>query len=143
MADPIYDARAEAGKSWMKGGEGQSRDGDEESTSLVEALLPMALAQGLDLLTTEHFLNQNDNPYRRMQTQEMNPLPGMGSSLGRVGWSVGDLLLTALLHKKFPKMVEKGYVPARVGVSTALARGNEDLVDMTRAVRAPHFRQVP
>ena len=89
---------------------------------LVDTLLPLVLAQGLDLLSTE-------KPMGFMQHRgalEANPLPGMQSTAGRVGWGGLELLAQALLAKKAPKL-GKIARNTSIGVHTGLTLGNEAL----------------
>lgn len=97
---------------------------EQGETSLVKALLPLILAQGVDLLTTERLLSSPSTD--GASPIEGNPLPGMQSSLGRLGWGALETALAGLVMKKAPKLA----IPARnvlVGVHSGLAAGNENL----------------
>ncbi len=115
------DLRADALSSWKVRPEPET--GHE---SLVKTLLPLVLAQGMDLLTTENLIAQ---PAAYGVNQfERNPLPGMGSSLGRLGWGALETALAAAVMRKAPKIGR----PARnalVGIHSGLARGNQSLTD--------------
>ena len=89
---------------------------------LVDTLLPLMLAQGLDLLSTEKPMGFLQHP----GTFEANPLPGMKSTAGRVGWGGLELLAQALLAKKAPKL-SKIARNTSIGVHTGLTLGNEAL----------------
>lgn len=145
MADPTYSARSDALKTWMEGGEGKSRE-REKSPSLVKTLLPLALAQALDMISTEGFLNASKDPSASLRTDEANPLPGMGSTPGRMAWQGGELLVAALLNKIKPGMTKK-YVSMMVPPKVDLALTNTDLTDLIKSSRGqgmspgtPRFR---
>jgi len=67
---------------------------EPENESLVNALLPLVLAQAADLLSTEHMIRQG--------WHETNPLPGMQSTAGRVGMGAIETALAALLADRLP-----------------------------------------
>jgi hypothetical protein len=99
--------------------------------SLAKALLPLVLAQGLDLLSTEAptgFL-------RYPNTNEANPLPGMQSTPGRLGWGALETALIGLLLKKAPEIG----MPARnalAGTHSALVLNNEAIMRQKSGVNA-------
>lgn len=72
-----------------------------EKESLARSILPLVMAQGADLLSTERIVSNGG--------YETNPLPGMNHSLGRLGWGA---LETALLSKFAPDFIKKKMVPA-------------------------------
>lgn len=100
--------------------------------SLVKSLIPLFVAQGLDMLTTEMLLAQGkpqDSPSTTWSSPiERNPLPGMGHTAGRVGWGAAEALLTAALMKRAPKLGTRAR-DALVVTHSGLARGNADLTD--------------
>jgi len=61
-------------------------------------------------------------------TQEGNPLPGMGSTLGRVGWGIAEALLAAGLLKAKPS-VGRAYVTGSNISHNALVGHNMKLKD--------------
>ena len=79
--------------------------------SIKELLIPLLLAQGVDLLTTENLLSlprQQIGNGRFVEGGERNPLPGMGASgaggsLARLGYGGLEALLVGLLAKKSPE----------------------------------------
>ena len=106
---------------------------------ILKAILPLLIAQGLDLVSTEQAIGTptpkpyiyNGKLWTHHPIYERNPLPGMQSSVGRIGWGALEAALAALVLKKAPKVG----VPARnalVGVHTGLARGNQDSTDRRR-----------
>lgn len=108
-----------------------------EKQSLIKSLIPLFIAQGLDLLTTEHLLAQ-DRPQDSASTSwsppiERNPLPGMGHTAGRLGWGAVEGLLTAALMKRAPKMGMRAR-NALVATHSGLARGNADMTDEQRRI---------
>ncbi len=106
--------------------------------TLMKTLLPLVLAQGVDMLTTESPTGFLAVP----GTREANPLPGMQSRGGRLGWGALEAAFAALLLKKKPAL-GKAYVAGSTGVHSALARGNQDLTDRQRAknAMAGYFRK--
>jgi len=80
----------------------QGRQDDPASASMLKALAPLLIAQGMDLLSTEKpfgFMAHNGAVWH---SPEANPLPGMGSTPGRLGWGLGEGLLAAMLLKNYP-----------------------------------------
>lgn len=51
---------------------------DAENPGFLEEMLPLLLSQGMDLVSTEKAL-------REPGAREANPIPGMGSTAGRIG----------------------------------------------------------
>ena len=96
---------------------------EEGKTSLVKALLPLILAQGVDLLTTERLMGQPPD-HTGSRPFEGNPLPGMQSTAGRLGWGALETALAGLLMKKAPKLGAR-VRNSLVGVHSGLAMGNE------------------
>lgn len=76
-----------------------------EQQSLVKALLPLVLAQAADLASTEVAL-------RGRNWHETNPLPGMQSTAGRVGWGALETALLSLLAAKGAPVVRDTIAPA-------------------------------
>ncbi len=95
------------------------------SPSLVQALLPLVLAQGLDFLSTEKPLGFN----KRDDISEINNrfpgarAAGFGGTLGRVGSNLSELMLAAVLAKKAPQLANLYIAPA-AGVHADFAGKN-------------------
>ena len=123
------DARLEALLAHRK-----ALDSQEDPTpnpSLFKSLLPLLVAQGLDLLTTENYIAQ-PAPEGWSNQGESNPLPGMQTSLGRLGWGALESALMAALLKKAPRIG----VPVRnalIATHTGFASGNQELTDVNTA----------
>lgn len=97
--------------------------------SLIKALAPLLGAQAADLVSTQHLLGMNGRPNPEgfpISSYENNPLPGMGSALGRLGWGALETALAAMLLKKKPAL-GKAMVNTMVPVHQALASGNEQM----------------
>lgn len=72
---------------------------------LKAALAPLVVAQIMDLISTEKpfgFMAHTPGGSGSWSTSEANPLPGMQSPAGRLGWGAGETLLAALLTKRAP-----------------------------------------
>lgn len=110
-------------------------DDQPGAQSLMRQLLPLVLAQGLDLAQTQRGLRSVPMGNGWTQpTREGNPLPGMQSTGGRLGWGAFEALLAAALLAKKPSIG----VPVRnalVGTHTGLARGWQDLINEQNLVR--------
>lgn len=104
----------------------QGRD-PEPKRDIKKALAPMALAQLLDLLSTEKPTGFLAVP----GTHEANPLPGMQApgmmgTMGRMGWGAAELALAAALMKHYPT-VGKAYRTGSTVAHTALVGHNQKL----------------
>ena len=100
-----------------------------DAPQLHDLILPLIIAQGLDLVSTERLvgLNGQINPAGlQMHTREGNPMPGMQSSGGRVGLAGLESLVLAMLHRKNPGLAKKLADASTVG-RTGLAFGNEQM----------------
>lgn len=91
----------------------------EQKPSIARMLIPLFAAQAADMLSTEKPFGFLAEP----GTYEANPLPGMGSTMGRVGWSLGEALLAAALLKGKPSL-GKAYVTGSNLAHNALVANN-------------------
>lgn len=114
--------------------EGREYERPEGFGDFMKDIGPVLTAQLLDGLSTEIAMKRpllvTESGVPMIQNHEMNPLPGMGNTLGRIGWGVLENAAIHLLNKKKPKLGKAAKAAAIVG-STAMARmnfgGMEDL----------------
>jgi hypothetical protein len=107
--------------------------------SLVKALLPILLAQGLDFVSTEEpigFLRRDD------MAEYMNRFPGaraqgFAGTAGRMGSGVLELALAALLNKASPTLGRAYAVPS-ISTHMDLAKGN--LIQASERDRADRLK---
>ena len=99
----------------------------EQKPSMIKMLLPLLLSQGVDMLTTENSLSQ-PSPPGWSPPRERNPLPGMQSTVGRLGWQALESALVAALMAKHPKFGRIARDAATV-VHSAAATGNQQGVE--------------
>lgn len=66
-------------------------------------ILPLMAAQAADMATTEKVIN-SPTPAGWQAGFEHNPMPGMGSSAGRIGLNLLEAALIGVLMKKAPKI---------------------------------------
>jgi len=101
---------------------------EEPKRNIMKDLAPLLAAQVLDILTTEAVI--------RSGGAELNPLPGMQSTVGRVGWGTLEAALAHLLTKNKPRLREVVVKNVLPGLHGALSMNNaafsqgEDVVDM-------------
>ena len=113
-----------------------------EDESTFKTLLPLILAQGLDLLSTEKPIGFNK---RDDMVEQMNKFPGaraegFGGTAGRLGSGALELVLAALLHKASPA-VGKAYMIPSLSTHTNLARTNwEQMRERAFADKKPEDR---
>ena len=89
----------------------------EGKDSLIKALLPLALASGMDLASTEVALASNPD------LGEGNPMPGMGGTSGRVSSAALQLALLGLA-RKYDKRYGDKLIKGKTAVHGALAMQN-------------------
>lgn len=97
----VYDERLAALKAHQQAVESAP---EPEQQSLMKALLPLVLAQGADMLSTEIMLRSGGH--------ETNPLPGMEHTAGRIGWGALETALLSLLAAKGVPAVRDKIAPA-------------------------------
>lgn len=143
MADnAVYDDRLAALKAHQQSLETEPhwRDEPPENGDISKMLLGLAIAQGIDFLSTERplgFMSMN-KPGWGWEWEEGNPLPGMKShgvagTGARVGYGILEMLAAKYLMDKHPK-VGKALSAGAIGVHTGLARGNWDKMEEARRV---------
>jgi len=100
---------------------------DPDRSSIIKSLAPLLIAQALDMITTERTLH-SPTPPGWMPPKEHNPIPGMGSTGGRMAlWGLEAALVAAAMKKK-PK-VGAAAGNALTAMHTAAARGNQQALD--------------
>jgi hypothetical protein len=109
---------------------------DEQQQSFSD-LWPLIAAQALDFGTTEMSFR---NPAPGVVGRELNPLPGMQSTAGRLGWGLLETLLAHELTKGSPKLRKTvlGTLPGLHGVlalNNAAGGQGEDVIDMLMRAR--------
>lgn len=78
-----------------------------EKPDILKQLAPLLVAQAMDLLSTEKpfgFLAHSPSGPGAWSSGEANPLPGMQSTAGRLGWGAGEALLATVLLKHAPAL---------------------------------------
>lgn len=106
--------------------EGREQESPDGFGDLIKEISPLLLAQGVDALSTEIVNRRGAQPNESgipWSQHEGNPIPGMGSTLGRVGINTAENVLMHLLRKKFPKIGKVADTAAIIG-HTTLGRGN-------------------
>jgi hypothetical protein len=81
-----------------------------------ESIWPLVASQLADLASTEAVLRRHPN------ASEGDPLPGMGSSLGRIGWNVLEAALVDHFTKKKPGLRKAMINTLPVGHGTLAAQ---------------------
>lgn len=96
---------------------------EEPKVDVVKALTPLVMSQILDLISTEVLMKSPPLAPKWNNPREGNPLPGMQSTAGRIGWNALESAIMAIAMRKKPNLA----MPVRdtmVGTHTGLARGN-------------------
>lgn len=137
------DARLRALKAHQAALENAPTEEDLKShDSLAKLILPLLLAQGVDLITTNKLVGTKapvySNPGFNRGGVESNPLPGMQSGLGRAGWAGLELAAVAALMKANPKA---GEVLRNVAMNKRLELGlaNQQQAEDIRVGSSPLF----
>jgi hypothetical protein len=97
----------------------------EGKPSIQDLLMPLIIAQGLDMLSTEKPIGFN----KRDDIHEVNNkfpgarAKGFGGTVGRLGSGLSELALAALLAKKSPRLA-KLYIAPATGVHMDFADKN-------------------
>ena len=128
--ESTYDTRMSALQSWKERPEPPAAN-----ESLVKALLPLVLAQAVDMMTTENALSQ-PSPAGWQSPREINPIPGMQSTGGRLGLQALESALVAALLSKKPKLgsaVSNGLSVMHSAAALGNQRGVEENQMMMRA----------
>ena len=117
---------------WLRSNQADNAAAPNEQPA---SLLPVALAQLADLASTDDVLSLNGTPLRHDRyrdlgyvepvagSHEANPLPGMGSSAGRLAWGSAEMAAVDRLTRNHPtaRLLANIILPA---VHAALAAHN-------------------
>lgn len=115
-------------------------DADRVDPRVRDIITPLIVAQLMDLLTTEKpvgFLAHSDSSPGGWVATEGNPLPGMQSTVGRLGWGGAEAALGALLAKKYPKLGRAYATIGNVAHNAMVDRNRTVISDIDRLNRVP------
>ena len=101
----------------------QNQNGTVDSQpqpSVMSRLTPLIAAQAMDLISTEKPFGYMKDP----GAHEADPLPGMQTTAGRVGWNLGEALLAAMLLKHAPS-IGNAYVTGSNIAHNAMVQQNQ------------------
>lgn len=125
------DTRLAALRSWQQPG-----PEPEKKDSLLKALLPLVLSQAVDMATTENLLRQ-PTILGWERPRERNPLPGMQSTAGRLGWQALEAALVGTMMKKksrLGKAARNVHVFGHTGAALGNQRNMDQEIDNRRMV---------